>query len=55
MTHIISFTHKKRKISTADKLLQEFVDICLITDKEKRQKQFEALRQSIFNYVITRR
>jgi len=55
MSKVIDFPEKKQNISTSDKLLQQFVDICLITDKVERQKQFEALRLSIVNYVITRK
>lgn len=53
MTNVIDFPEKK--IPYADKLLQQFVAVCQITDKEERKKQYKVLRLAIFTYVISRK
>lgn len=55
MAKVIHFPDKKQNISPADKLLEQFVDVCLISDKTARNKQFEELRLAIFRYITKRR
>ena len=55
MAKLIHFPEKKHEMPLADKLLVQFVDVCLISDKAERNKQFETLRLEIFSYIAKRR